>query len=146
MKVISLWQPYAALAVHGYKRFETRPFPPPRTMVVGDRFAIASTKQIKSEQQVAAQHPRLQRYYRNLKLPEWILLSRGCIVGTVILGKTTEITNSTIMELDEQEYVFGDWRPGRFAWELLEPLAFKVPISVRGQQGVWDYNGLVEQA
>src|SRR5580692_11927339 len=115
MKVICLWQPYAHLAVTRHKKNETRPFLPPSTLKVGDRFAIASTKQIKIEQQEAADHPRLVRHYRNLGLPAWRSLPCGCIVGTVALGEAFMIDNAIIADLDEKEYVFGDWRPGRFA-------------------------------
>ena len=141
MKALSLWTPYSQLAVNGFKKYETRPFAPPSTLKVGDRFAIASTKQIKSEQEIAADHPRLARYYRHTGLPDWRSLSRGCIVGTVKLGRTVEIVRNVIVDLPEEEYVYGDWRPGRFAWELLNPIVFATPIPVRGQQGIWDYRG-----
>jgi hypothetical protein len=141
MKVLSLWQPYAALAVYGFKKHETRPKPAPSTIKFGERFAIASTKQVKSEQEVAAENPRLQRYYRKLNLPDWRSLPRGCIIGTVRLDGCVQITNDLIMELDEQEYVFGDWRPGRYAWLLSEPRLLDCSIPARGQQGVWDYHG-----
>ena len=141
MKVISLWQPYATLAVSGYKRFETRPFPPPSALAPGERLAIAATKQIKTEQQIVVNAPRLQRYYSQIGLPEWRTLVRGCIVGTVLLGEAFVITAEAIAKIDEQEYVFGDWRDGRWAWPLLDPIALATPIPMRGRQGIWNYAG-----
>lgn len=146
MKAISLWQPFAALAVNGYKFHETRPFPPPETLKVGDRFAIASTKQPKSEQQIAAEHPRLLRYYQHRSLPHWSKLPRGCIVGTVALGGCRLIDRHMVMVLDEEEYVYGDWSLGRFAWLLRDPIALKRPIPVRGQQGIWNYDGCIRES
>ena len=143
MKIISLWQPYAV--VRGFKRYETRPYPPPRTIQRGDRFGIASTKQIKLDQQTAAEHPRLQRCYRALGLPDWRNLPKGCIVGTVVLGETILIKPEFVMELSEEEYVYGDWRDGRYAWELRDPIALKLPIPVRGQQGIWEYVGEIPE-
>ncbi len=141
MKVLSLWQPFGHLAVHGHKRYETRSFAPPRSLPKGDRFAIAATKQIKTEQQLLANNPRLQHHYQHLNFVPWDKLPLGCILGTVVLGDVIEITPEIIIGLDEAEYVYGDWRPGRFAWELLDPIVLAEPIAVRGQQGIWDYAG-----
>ena len=138
MKVLSLWHPYAALAVYGFKRYETRPKAAPSTMKIGDRFGIASTKQIKTEQEACAEHPRLQRHYRDTGLPNWKDLPRGCIIGTVVLGESIKITTDMVMNLEEPEYVYGDWRIGRYAWPLSDPVLLKNPVPARGQQGIWE--------
>jgi hypothetical protein len=37
------------------------------------------------------------------------------------------------------EILFGDWREGRYAWELANVKPLAEPISVRGRQGLWDW-------
>jgi hypothetical protein len=111
-------------------------------MRFGEPFAIAATKQIKPEQEAAADNPRLQRYLSRREGFEcWRTLPRGCILGTVVLREAFEITREFIMELDEEEYVYGDWQPGRWAWRVSDPVVLPEPKPARGQQGVWDYHG-----
>ena len=39
----------------------------------------------------------------------------------------------------EQERLFGDWDPGRFAWQLELVEAFETPVPVKGRQGLWTW-------
>lgn len=140
IRVISLWQPYATLFMLDRKGCETRGQKMPFQR--GERVAIAATKQVKREQKELFGHPRLQRYYRNEGLPDRIDdLPRGCIIGTAIAWNSFEITLEMAMNLEEREYVYGDWRPGRWAWDFQEKTLLKEPIPVRGGQGVWHYHG-----
>ena len=43
ISVISIWQPYASLAIHGHKMNETRGWKAPASLI-GKRFGIAATK------------------------------------------------------------------------------------------------------
>lgn len=36
------------------------------------------------------------------------------------------------------EVSFGDWTPGRYAWEFSD-MKIIVPVPVRGRQGLWDW-------
>lgn len=40
-------------------------------------------------------------------------------------------------DLDDQ-IPYGDWQPGRWAWELANVERFDRPIPVKGKQGVWE--------
>jgi hypothetical protein len=40
--------------------------------------------------------------------------------------------------LDEQERIFGDWTPGRYAWELANVKPLSAPIPCAGRQRLWN--------
>jgi len=40
----------------------------------------------------------------------------------------------------EQEQLFGDWTPGRYAWQLEDVVMLKKPIPVKGQQRLWNFD------
>lgn len=42
--------------------------------------------------------------------------------------------------LDSNEYAFGDYTPGRYAWLLSDVQALPTPIPVKGQLGLWEYD------
>lgn len=60
----------------------------------------------------------------------------GCIIGTV------EVVFCMRMPLDpgvsNKETAFGDWTPGRFAWQLANPRRLAAPIACRGMRGLWN--------
>jgi len=44
----------------------------------------------------------------------------------------------TWIDASDQEVSFGDWTPGRFAWEFADVKAI-TPVRVGGRQGLWDW-------
>lgn len=55
----------------------------------------------------------------------------------------TEAPNGALLadyeydDLDDQ-IPYGDWQPGRWAWELANVERFDTPIPAKGKQGVWE--------
>ncbi|KPV50187.1 hypothetical protein SE17_28415 [Kouleothrix aurantiaca] len=43
--------------------------------------------------------------------------------------------------LDSNEYAFGDYTPGRYAWLLSDVQALSTPIPAKGQLGLWTWRG-----
>jgi hypothetical protein len=41
----------------------------------------------------------------------------------------------------EQEMLFGNWTPGRYAWELANVRLLQEPIPAKGRQGLWNWEG-----
>lgn len=41
----------------------------------------------------------------------------------------------------EQEIMFGDWTPGRYAWELANVKMLPEPIPAKGKQRLWEWEG-----
>ena len=138
MKVLSIWQPWASLIVHGHKIIETRGWPAPRS-IIGQTIGIASTKNINKEQRRLVCEPEFLRQYSTTNLPALDDLPLGYLLGTVIVEACDPITSKMIEGLTDQERVFGWYSEGRFAWHLQEQKAFSTPLPVIGKQGLWDW-------
>ncbi|UIN38338.1 ASCH domain-containing protein [Methylobacterium oryzae] len=137
MRVISVWNPYASLLVHGHKLVETRGFPAPKGLI-GQRIGIASTKIVRPEQRDAMKDPVFARYYFETNLPRDIEeLPNGYLLGTVLLHSCEPISEEDLEDVTEEEKVYGWWTEGRYAWRVREPDAFDDPVPVRGAQGIW---------
>lgn len=137
MRVISVWQPYASLLVHGHKLVETRGFPAPKALI-GQRIGIASTKIVRPEQRAAMKDPVFARYYFETNLPRDIEeLPNGYLLGTVLLHSCEPITEEDLEDVTEEEKLYGWWQEGRYAWRVREPESFDEPVPVRGAQGIW---------
>ena len=61
---------------------------------------------------------------------------KGVIVAVaeVVMGLATERISPNI---SEEEFDFGDWTQGRYAWELANVQMLREPIACRGAQGLW---------
>jgi hypothetical protein len=73
-------------------------------------------------------------------------LPYGKIIGWVKLGKiiTTETwinkyKPDVLSEDNCDEFLFGDYTPNRWAWEILEPVQWEFPIETKGSLSLWDY-------
>ncbi|AGC36100.1 ASCH domain-containing protein [Rhizobium phage RHEph10] len=140
MKVISIWQPWATLIVHGYKRFETRTWAPPKS-VIGQRIGIAATKNVLPKQLEAFNDPEFQ-FFWDLLDEDWQFedLKRGYLLGTVLLDSFEEITEEFIADITREEKAYG-WYQGGFAWRLKEPQLLEHPIPIKGAQGLYEWKG-----
>jgi hypothetical protein len=139
MKAISLWQPWASLVVTGIKQYETRSWKPPEN-ILGTRVAIHATQRWDE---------KLQRFTKTLekRYPEefellhliWKFYPLGAVVGTVIVQgwETTEEAREYVTGMEQN---LGDYSDNRFAWKLIEPIGFNVPILCRGYQRIWSWN------
>lgn len=43
-------------------------------------------------------------------------------------------------EAERKELLFGDWTPGRYAWELTDVKLLQKPIRTKGVQGLWNWD------
>jgi len=48
-------------------------------------------------------------------------------------------TDDGIYEPTDQELFFGDWTPGRYAWEFANMKMLDKPIPAKGKQGLWTW-------
>jgi activating signal cointegrator 1 len=150
MKVISLYQPYAQLAVTGHKGIETRPY---NTLHRGPLLIHAA--KAKSCENICADDPLWKHYYQ-LPVSEFIPpikdLPYGAIVGmvkvidTFIIGDELVRPESILKfgkqwRLNEKELAFGDYSTGRYGWLFADAVAFKTPIPAKGNQRFWNYDG-----
>ncbi len=149
IKVLSILQPWASLAVLGHKRIETRSW---NTKYRGELYIHASLG--KNYKKLKADDP-LYRFYHPLfaynKIEPMEKLPFGAIIGKVDLVETIQFDKNTInreqdfhygslFEYTPQELAFGDYTTGRFGWLLANPVMFDKPIPAKGQLGIWNYD------
>jgi len=152
MKVLTLTQPWATLVVIGAKKVETRGF---NTKFSGESLISSSLKSHPDEKRIM-ELPYFKEALAGITLP----LPKGKIIGMVTVDGTfkTENANSFFFEDDygrwydntikdrslwelawqkncEREKAFGDYSPGRFGWELWEPVAFTNQVPFKGGVG-----------
>jgi hypothetical protein len=144
MKVISIIQPWATLIAIGEKKFETRSW---STKYRGELAIHASKKIDKAAcrrepfRSVLAQHG-----YTEANLPVGVILAR-CKLDDSLLVREDNGTSAIIgfsYEINGNEYSFGDYSKGRFAWELIDVKALDQPIPAKGQLGLWEYPQILE--
>lgn len=143
---LTIWQPWASLVAVGAERYETRSWPAPQTLQPGDLLAIHAARRAtawdKLATTVAAAAAR-------------VLMQAGIDVGSVLLGEDPlpkgEIvavcqfcgcypTEQILRPISAQERMFGDWSPGRYAWELRVVIDLRHrPVEARGRQRVWQW-------
>jgi hypothetical protein len=144
MKTISIWQPFASLIVSGCKVFETRTWPAPASRI-GERIGIAATKTILPAQRAHIADPDFQRAYATTGQPVFEDLPRGMLLGYATLDSVEMMTEELMNDVSEEEKLYGWWELGNYAWRLTNPVAFKQPCIIRGQQGIYDWRGVMPE-
>lgn len=149
MKTISLLQPWASLVVLGYKKIETRSW---NTKFRGE-ILIHASKKCNNELyetiiDIKADKCLSDSGFHLTKIKNGIIetnLPLGAIIGKVTITGTFQFTEefNDFMKNsnsdNERELAFGDFTPGRFGWQLSDPVAFQTPIPAKGQLGIWNY-------
>ncbi len=145
MKAITIHQPWATLIEIGVKRFETRGW---ITKYRG-QIAIHAAKKVDREacerepiKSILAKHGYTAdnlvtgAVVATTELRECFLVKRDVLGGVVMLeserGKTHFNTSSN-------QFHFGDFTDGRYAWELANIKQLPQPVPAKGQQGLWNW-------
>ncbi len=139
MKAISLLQPWATLVVIGSKKYETRSW---NTQYRGPLLIHASAKQPNNYQAFTyKKDPFFSKFITDVND-----LPYGAIIGKVELIRTChtgELLHPNMFEkekeITDQEKAFGDYTPGRYAWELANPIEFEKPIPYKGSLSIWEF-------
>lgn len=149
MKAITIIQPWATLIALEEKRFETRSW---STKHRGE-IAIHAGKKI---DKAACEEPEIKAAlarhgYTVDNLPT------GAVLAIAYLNDVWSISrpfgDRGIVELKSNdtglnrlwagkfpdEYHFGDYSNGRFAWEMKDIEQFEIPVPAKGQQGLWNW-------
>ena len=154
MKAITLWQPWASLIACGAKKYETRSWATRYRGPIAIHAAKRDPVNLPYHIQVEI-NPILLEHYSL-----WKDLPRGAVVATAELVQCWEMTDigrvvdgSTAAHIvggiyggkadiiSGKEILFGDWRPGRFAWELANVQMLPEPMPAKGRQGLWNWEG-----
>ena len=148
MRAISLWQPHGSLLVTGAKPFETRHW---KTHVRGTILLHAAQRCVKWElDELLARKDYVMGLAPLLGLPLDFTrppnftgrangclakaIPFGCLIGVGDLVNCIRVEDMT-PEQEERARDFGDFSPGRFAWEFRNVFRFKTPVPAKGHQG-----------
>jgi len=139
MKAITIYQPFASLIAQGFKRYETRGW---RTNYRGP-IAIHAGKQIDHQTVLILAKDYTKTWHQISPL------STGCVIAIAELVDCWKVLDNHLLEaqppnekrvkfLNMRELPFGDYTPGRYAWELANVCRIE-PVPVKGQQGLWNW-------
>jgi hypothetical protein len=131
MKALSLYNPWGILIPLGAKTYETRSWQTsyrgPVAIHVAKHFGAA-------ERTLFSQSPfkeclAVGGYHQPADLPRGVFVAIADLVDIIPTEKIAS-------QLSDRERAFGDYTPGRYAWQLklIRPLH---PWPGRGQQGLW---------
>lgn len=140
MKVISISQPFASLKAKGFKIFETRTWPAPKSCI-GKPMGIASTKSVKPVGHEFYADESFQQYYIRTGMPPLDELPNGYLLGYGILDSVELMTEEFLDDVSEEEKAYGFWDIGNYAWRFTSMVELKHPIPIRGAQGIYEWHG-----
>jgi hypothetical protein len=64
--------------------------------------------------------------------------ARAGLPGAVCIDRVNQYWSPNWLCITD-EFLFGDWRPGRYAWELDDVRVMATPVPIRGMQGLWKW-------
>ncbi|WP_270172749.1 ASCH domain-containing protein [Paenibacillus sp. SYP-B4298] len=144
MKAFTVWQPWATLIALLLKVNETRSWPTryrgPIAIHAGKRIdrAACEREPIKS---VLASHG-----YTADNLPTGAVVATATLaecypinVGGVTFASTVDENGLILQEYTGNEFMFGNYEIGRYAWRLTDAQMLPEPIPAKGQQGLWNW-------
>jgi activating signal cointegrator 1 len=145
MKVISIMQPWATLIALGEKKFETRSW---ATKYRGELAIHASKK-------IDRQSCKTREIAQTLNKHGIVLtndLPTGAIIAVCEIKECHKVTMEELCWasvdggeiIKGNEFIFGDYSVGRFAWELSDVKMLRNPILAKGQLGLWNYPNFLE--
>lgn len=146
MKVLTVWQPWAQLLAAGHKHNETRSW---RTNYRGEILIHAAKKPYSQIERrfMTAESRKLIRDTLGLGFIDWKdRIPTGAIIGKAKLTDCKLIDEAYYQftkDLCPEEFLYGDFTPGRYAWVFEEPELFKNPLPVSGRQGLWNWEGAI---
>lgn len=156
MKALTILEPWASLVAHNEKQIETRSW---ATNYRGPLLIHASARLPKEGKVLCRNFAKLLGiekyngswlYYLENKVGPFGMIIASCnLVNCIeITGIWEEFGEATLkggMVIGNSEFWFGDYTPGRFAWLLEDIQPLKTPIPAKGQLGLWNFNGAVNQ-
>jgi hypothetical protein len=153
MKAISLWLPWAQFIALKLKKIETRSWNAP-DYLIGQRIAIHATAKmpgwVKKLLRGFAKLIGIEEYNGS-----WLYYLEngvgpfGKVVATAKLVACEKIISDekyhhmaclkSGRDIVGNEYHFGDYTPGRYAWILDDIQALPEPVPAKGMQGLWEW-------
>lgn len=129
MKVLSITEPFASLINEKKKYIETRSW---GTKYRGEIYIHASSTKIPKEWY----EREAMSLVENRDFKFGYIICKCKLVDCVYM--TEEYINN-IKENNYQEFICGEYNVGRYAWILHDIETLEVPISAKGNLGIWNY-------
>ena len=154
MKTITIYQPWASLIASGAKLFETRSWPTKHRGRIAIHAGMTPAHELDRQTRDAIATafgwpPGMDTASYIRALPHGAVIATADLVGChKIVSRTTISGGPSCASLycgeDRRairgsEILFGDWTPGRYAWELANVEILPQPVPVRGKQGLWNW-------
>ncbi len=134
MKAVTVRQPWASLLVIGAKKFETRTWPTNHR----GRLAIHAASKFGPFERHVARTAAIISWLRAAGLDE-NNLPRAAVLGTVEV--VTCVRTDDLARLSQRQRMMGDFRPGRWAWEVANARVFSEPVPACGNLSLWAWRG-----
>lgn len=130
MKVISLLEPWASLIKEKVKYIETRSW---QTKYRGELYIHASMRKLTKNNVI--------EYKEQINLLMDTDFKYGYIIAKCNLVDCKLMTEELIEEVKQnnQEYICGEYKVGRYAWILRDIETLEEPIKAKGKLGIWNY-------
>jgi len=148
VKVLSLIQPYATLAILGIKKNETRSR---YTSHRGELGIHASASFPREYQDIWEELCDEWEFYHLLEealhragfagKPHDLPLPRGVMVGKVNLADRVSTNDGRNPSEDDLEYWLGNYGPDRFFWRFTNPDKLPEFVPVKGNRLLWEWDG-----
>jgi hypothetical protein len=136
MKALTIKQPWASLIALGEKKMETRSW---KTNYRGPLLIHAG----KSIDKIACKLPEIYGVMEDYEYPTGVIIAKCNLVDCVKIKYDmpyfdgADLENG--MQIGGNEYEFGDYTEGRYAWILDNVEMLKEPIPAKGQLSLWEY-------
>lgn len=130
MKSLTIREPFASLIKNEVKYIETRSY---KTKYRGDILIHSSKKKYPFRDSI-------KHLINEEELEYGKILCIAKLTDCVLIDKEYQ---EKVMKEDYNNYLCGNYELNRYAW-VLEDIRVVKPISVKGQLGLWNYNGIIE--
>jgi hypothetical protein len=138
MKALTLTQPWSTLVALGVKNIETRSWSTPYR----GRLAIHAAKGFPPDARLICRREPFKRVLMAAGIESLADLPRGVLLATVQLVDCVP-TGKVRSQLSSEEYAFGDYSAGRWAWLLDDVQPLSEPVPACGALGLWDCSTLL---
>lgn len=144
MKALTIRQPWATLMALGEKKIETRSW---KSKYRGP-LLIHAGKSLDKE--LCLREPiksTLKKHgYTEKNLPTGVIIAKCELVDCIQVKESNMCISPTAIlvdntKIDKNEYAFGDYTEGRYAWILANIKLLKDPIPAKGKLSLWEYGG-----
>jgi activating signal cointegrator 1 len=141
---LTIWNPWAMLIAWGEKRFETRGhainYRGTILIHAGATWNARLHELCFTEPFCSViEHQGISMKYRPYTGSIRLGLPLGAIVAVADLVECWWMRDQAIpgFQIDARERAFGDFSPGRYAWQLENVIALAEPVKAAGRQGIW---------